>query len=75
MAVIVNAAASCIGYFGNSRAKTKPNRLNVPALITGRASTVQGGRRKALHALYNPLGYFLAFPNKKKKENKNKNNF
>ncbi|MED6293340.1 hypothetical protein CHARACLAT_009664 [Characodon lateralis] len=33
---------------------TKPKRLNVPLLITTRASTVQGGRRKALHAFYKP---------------------
>lgn len=49
--------------------ETKPERLNVPLLITTRASTVQGGRRVALHAFYNPLdfaGYFLAL----KKTNK-----
>lgn len=33
--------------------ETKPERLNVPLLITTRASTVQGGRRVALHAFYN----------------------
>lgn len=34
--------------------ETKPERLNVPLLITTRAFTVQGGRRVALHAFYNP---------------------
>ena len=33
--------------------ETEPERLNVPHLITTRASTVQGGRRVALHAFYN----------------------
>lgn len=47
------AAVSCISYY-ISYMKTKPEWLNVPPLFTTRASTVQGGRRVALHAFYNP---------------------